>query len=147
MLGSISHFPQTFVTRKPANDGKVDAQALEGFSNPETLVTDIQDERLAAVLQGKLKKDASPLGQEWKASFHGGQPIYSNRGIIGLNEQSDYETEGQNVHVDWYKKTVTVRTEAPGASEGHQIQASIDWQRNLVADSVTESTYLIAEQR
>lgn len=147
MLGSISQTPQTIATRRPITDGKVDAPALEGFSSTDSLVTDIHDERLGAVLSGKLKRDASPLGEDWKASFNGGRPIYSNRGIIGLDEQSDYKTEGQAIHVDWNKKTVTVRTEAPGASEGHQIQVSIDWQRQLVSDSIAESTYLIADHR
>lgn len=134
------------VTSRPQTDGRVDARALEGFTNTESLITDIADSRLQAVLSGKMKDDASSLGQEWEGSYRS-LPIYSNRGIIGLDEQSNFKTEGQSVHVDWHEKTVAVRTEAPGAREGHLLQASIDWQRNLVPDSVQEMTYLIADGR
>lgn len=144
MLNPTASTPLTFTSRKPVVDGKVDAFALEGRQGSQA-VTDIADSRLEAVLSTKAK-DATSLGDEWKGSYRS-LPIYSNRGIIGLDEHSEFKTEGQNVHVDWHKKTVTVRTEAADATEGHQLQASFDWQRQLVDGSVQESTYLIAGER
>ncbi len=125
------------------NDGKVDADALRGFENTEALVTDLRDSRLEAVLSGKVKDDGAALGEEWKGTSRS-LPIYSNRGIIGLDEKSQFKTDGQTLDIDWNKKTVTVRTEAPGAVEGHQIQASMDWGRHLLTDSIQESSYIIA---
>lgn len=142
MLSSISSRTPSY-TARPVVDGKVDSSALEGMANAESLITDISDSRLQDVLSGKVKNDGSTLGEEWTGSYRS-LPIYSNRGIIGLDEKSSFKTEGQSVDVDWHKKTVTVTTAAPGAEEGHKLQASMDWQRNLITDSVTESTYLIA---
>ena len=143
MLSPLSASNFTPATRKPQNDGKVDTAALSGFENTESLVTDLADDRLQDVLSGKVKNDGGALGEEWKGSYRS-LPIYSNRGIIGLDEQSQFKTDGQTLDIDWNKKTVTVRTEAPGATEGHQMQASMDWGRQLLTDTITESSYIIA---
>lgn len=127
-------------------DGQVDRAVLEQM--PEEALTGLEDARLLKTLADYSKREASQLGGEWKVGFYD-RPVYSNRGIIGLEQVSTFqlghrEENSQTLKVDWEKRQVSLTSNLPWQQQAHEVRGSFDYECNINGPSVEEAYYLFA---
>lgn len=143
--GTTAYLPQVQGEPIPLKgDGQVDRAVLRQM--PEEALTGLEDVRLLKTLADYSKREAGQLGEDWRASFRD-RPIYSNRGIIGLEQVSTFqlgrpEENSQTLQVDWEKRQVSLTSRLPEQQHCHEVRASFDYDCNLNAASVEEAYYI-----